>query len=41
MTAAIEYKIPGENAFWMATRPIYKLIKVIPVEEQDMGEEEM
>jgi hypothetical protein len=37
MTAAIEYKIPGENEFWMTTQLIYKLITVIPVEEQDGG----
>jgi hypothetical protein len=32
--ADIEYKLPGESVFRTTTRPIHKLILVIPVEEQ-------
>jgi hypothetical protein len=41
--ADIEYKLPGESVFRTTTRPIHKLVLVIPVEEQraaaDQGEE--
>jgi hypothetical protein len=33
-TADIEYKLPGESVFRMTTRPIHKLVLIIPVEEQ-------
>jgi hypothetical protein len=32
--ADIEYKLPGESVFRMTTRPIHKLVLVIPIEEQ-------
>ncbi len=32
--ADIEYKLPGESVFRMTTRPIHKLVLVVPVEEQ-------
>ncbi len=32
--ADIEYKLPGESALRTTTRPIHKLVLVIPVEEQ-------
>jgi hypothetical protein len=31
--ADIEYKLPGESVFRMTTRPIHKLVLVVPVEE--------
>jgi hypothetical protein len=33
--ADIEYKLPGESVFRTTTRPIHKLVLVIPVEGQD------
>ncbi len=33
--AHIEYKLPGESVFRTTTRPIHKLVLVIPVEEQN------
>ncbi len=39
-SADIEYKIPGESRFRVTTRPIHKLLLVVPVEEQTMGKEE-
>jgi hypothetical protein len=39
--ADIEYKLPGESVFRMTTRPIHKLVLVVPVEEQaGAGEQE-
>jgi hypothetical protein len=42
--ADIEYKLPGESVFRTTTRPIHKLVLVVPVEEQaiagDQSEEE-
>jgi hypothetical protein len=32
--ADIEYKLPGESVFRTTTRPIHKLVLVVPVEEQ-------
>ncbi len=32
--ADIEYKLPGELAFRTSTRPIHKLVLVVPIEEQ-------
>ncbi len=32
--ADVEYKIPGEVRFRVTTRPIHKLVLIIPVEEQ-------
>jgi hypothetical protein len=32
--ADIEYKLPGESVYRMTTRPIHKLVLIIPVEEQ-------
>jgi hypothetical protein len=32
--ADIEYKLPGETVFRLTTRPIHKLVLIIPVEEQ-------
>ncbi len=39
-TADVEYRIPGEAKFWETTRPIHKLILVVPVEEQTTKEKE-
>jgi hypothetical protein len=39
--ADIEYKLPGESVFRMTTRPIHKLVLVVPAEEQAIaGEQE-
>jgi hypothetical protein len=39
--ADIEYKLPGEVSFRTTTRPIHKLVMVLPVEEQAVaGEQE-
>jgi hypothetical protein len=38
--ADIEYKVPGESKFRSTTRPIHKLVLVVPVEEQTMEETE-
>jgi hypothetical protein len=32
--ADVEYKLPGESVFRMTTRPIHKLVLIIPMEEQ-------
>ncbi len=32
--ADIEYKLPGESVFRTTTRPIHKLVLVVPAEEQ-------
>ncbi len=32
--ADVEYKLPGESVFRMTTRPIHKMVLVVPVEEQ-------
>jgi hypothetical protein len=32
--ADVEYKLPGESVFRMTTRPIHKLVLIIPIEEQ-------
>jgi hypothetical protein len=32
--ADIEYKLPGESVFRITTRPIHKLVLIIPIEEQ-------
>jgi hypothetical protein len=37
-SADVEYKIPGESKFPVTTRPIHKLILVVPVEEQTVEE---
>jgi hypothetical protein len=34
----VEYKVPGESKFCITTRPIHKLVLVVPVEEQTMEE---
>jgi hypothetical protein len=34
--ADIEYKLPGESVFRTTTRPIHKLVLVIPIEEQGL-----
>ncbi len=36
----IEYKIPGEGRFQSTSRPIHKLVLIIPVEEQVIEEDE-
>ncbi len=36
----MEYKVPGESKFCVTTRPIHKLVLVVPVEEQTMEEPE-
>jgi hypothetical protein len=36
----IEYKVPGESRFRSTTRPIHKLVLIVPVEEQTIEEEE-
>jgi uncharacterized membrane protein len=33
----IEYKLPGESVFRTTTRPIHKLVLVVPVEEQALA----
>ncbi len=38
--ADVEYKVPGESKFPVSTRPIHKLVLVVPVEEQTMEEVE-
>ncbi len=38
--ADIEYKIPGEVLFRSITRPIHKLVLIVPVEEQVIEEDE-
>ncbi len=38
--ADVEYKVPGESKFRMATRLIHKLVLVVPVEEQTMEDPE-
>jgi hypothetical protein len=35
--ADIEYKLPGESVFRTTTRPIHKLVLVVPIEEQVMA----
>jgi hypothetical protein len=35
--ADIEYKLPGESVFRTTTRPIHKLVLVVPIEEQDIA----
>jgi hypothetical protein len=32
--ADVEYKLPGESVFRVTTRPIHKLVLIVPVEEQ-------
>jgi hypothetical protein len=38
--ADVQYKVPGESKFRVSTRPIHKLVLVVPVEEQMMEEAE-
>ncbi len=38
--ADIEYKLPGESGFRTTTRPIHKLVLVVPVEEQAIAGEQ-
>ncbi len=38
--ADIEYKLPGESVFRTTTRPIHKLVLVVPVEEQAIAGEQ-
>ncbi len=38
--ADVEYKVPGEARFRMTTRPVHKLVLIIPVEEQVIKENE-
>ncbi len=33
-SADLEYKVPGKSKFRVTTRPIHKLVLVVPVEEQ-------
>jgi hypothetical protein len=40
-SADVEYKIPGESKVRVTTSPIHKLILLVPVEEQTLGEEEI
>jgi hypothetical protein len=37
--ADIEYKLPGESVFRTTTRPIHKLVLVVPIEEQSSAAE--
>jgi hypothetical protein len=30
----MEYKVPGEEKFWVTTRPIHKLIIAVTIKEQ-------
>jgi hypothetical protein len=39
-SADVEYKVPGESKFRVTTRPIHRLVLVVPVEEQTMEEPE-
>ncbi len=39
--ADVEYKLPGESAFRTTTRPIHKLVLVVPVEEQNLEADKM
>jgi hypothetical protein len=34
--ADVEYKLPGESVFRTTTRPIHKLVLVVPIEEQNL-----
>ncbi len=36
--ADIEYKVPGEDRFRVTTRPVHKLVLIIPIEEQVIEE---
>ncbi len=36
----MEYKVPGESKTRVTTRPIHKLVLVVPVEEQTMEDPE-
>jgi hypothetical protein len=38
LSADVKYKIPGESTFRVTTRPIHKLVLIVPVEEQTMEE---
>jgi hypothetical protein len=38
--ADIENKVPGESKFHSTTRPIHKLVLIVPVEKQSIEEEE-
>ncbi len=38
--ADIEYKLPGESVFRTTTRPIHKLVLVVPIEEQAIAGEQ-
>ncbi len=38
--ADVEYKLPGEAGFRTTTRPIHKLVMVLPVEEQATASEQ-
>jgi hypothetical protein len=39
-SADIEYRLPGEKVYRTTTRPIHKLVMIIPVEEQTEGSSE-
>jgi hypothetical protein len=39
-SADIEYRLPGETRYRTTTRPIHKLVLIIPMEEQTVGESE-
>jgi hypothetical protein len=39
--ADVEYKLPGESVFRTTTRPIHKLVLVVPVEEQNLEVDKM
>jgi hypothetical protein len=39
--ADVEYKLPGESVFRTTTRPIHKLVLVVPVEEQNLEADKM
>ncbi len=39
--ADIEYKLPGESVFRTTTRPIHKLVLVVPVEEQAVADDQV
>jgi hypothetical protein len=39
-SADIEYRLPGETVYRTTTRPIHKLVMIIPVEEQTAGSSE-
>jgi hypothetical protein len=38
--ADVEYKLPGETVFRATTRPVHKLVLIVPIEEQAVADEQ-